>query len=254
MTSQLVTLQGVCVTYSQGFNPVEALFHRLVRCSATGNQDGPGLSVESPPRSALDGIDFTVSAGDRIGIVGPNSSGKSTLCRVLADVVPVSSGVVSRYGTKSIATDIGVGFDRMYTGRETVYLQSLLLGLSRRARTRFCENALVFAGLGKEVDQPISRLSAANKGRLALSCALHQQADLILIDDVFEIVDPEFTSRVVHFLKTQRGQDTALVVISRTKPLLKHLCETFYVMNRGKIIDSGSHEILERFSENLLNT
>jgi ABC-type polysaccharide/polyol phosphate transport system ATPase subunit len=241
LVDPLVTLSEVSVEFrhydalSRSFKGRVGLFERESAGAGQGlrNSDPAGVTV------ALRDIDLSVAPQARIAVIGGNASGKTTLLRVVGGLLGVTAGKVDIRTTAGIAMEVGVGFDLDLTVGDTVRLHAILLGIEGEAAAAFKEKVIAYGDLETFEDFAVRILPPGRRGRLAISLAVNSDAELLLFDEVFESVDPEFAAKASSTIAKGRDGGYALMVVGRQRSVLDSLCDTAIVMERGRIVDQG---------------
>jgi lipopolysaccharide transport system ATP-binding protein len=187
---------------------------------------------------ALDDISFEVTKGQTVGIIGRNGSGKSTLLQIICGTLDPSCGEVAAVGRVAALLELGSGFNPEYTGRENVYLNGQLHGLSRiQIDERFDEIA-AFADIGDFIDQPVKTYSSGMFVRLAFAVIAHVDADILIIDEALAVGDAFFTQKCMRFLRRFMKTGTVLFVSHDTSSV-KGLCSHAIWLEKGRVLDAG---------------
>lgn len=184
---------------------------------------------------ALDNISFEVEKGDFFGIIGRNGSGKSTLLKALAGIYQVDSGKIEVNGLISPFLELGIGFNPELSGRDNIYLNATVLGLSQRQIDEKFEEIVAFSGLERFIDQKLKNYSSGMQVRLAFSVAIHANRDILLMDEVLAVGDSNFQDKCYQYFQKIKGEKTVLFV-SHDVENMKKFCERVLVLNEGKIV------------------
>lgn len=199
---------------------------------------------------ALDDVSFEVTEGEVLGIIGRNGAGKSTLLKILSRITSPSQGIVRMRGHVASLLEVGTGFHPDLTGRENVYLNGMLLGMSTRAVDRTFDEIVDFAGVGPYIDVPIKRYSSGMQLRLAFAVAAHLAADTMIIDEVLAVGDAEFQRKCLGTMRdvSRRGRTTLFV--SHNMSAVESLCSRVMWLDRGRVRNIGTpdHVIREYLS------
>lgn len=202
---------------------------------------------------ALENISFEIKKGETVGIVGRNGSGKSTLLQIICGTLAPTSGVVSTSGRIAALLELGSGFNPEFTGRENVYLNATILGLTQKEISERFKKIEEFADIGEFIDQPIKVYSSGMLVRLAFAVIAHVDADILIIDEALAVGDAFFTQKCMRFLRNFMKLGTVLFV-SHDTGSVKSLCTHAMWIERGCLIRSGSpkkicEDYLEAFYE-----
>ena len=189
---------------------------------------------------ALKDVSFDVRRGETVGIVGRNGAGKSTLLQLICGTLSRTSGEVVVHGKISPLLALGVGFSPEYTGRENVYLNAAILGLSSEEIDARCEQIAEFAGIGDFMDQPVRIYSSGMRVRIAFAVAIHVSADILVVDEALAVGDEVFQRKCFgHIEQFRRGGGTILFV-SHSAGMVVDLCDRAVLLDRGEQLLSGS--------------
>jgi lipopolysaccharide transport system ATP-binding protein len=201
---------------------------------------------------ALSGVSVHAQPGEAIGLVGRNGSGKTTLLKLIAGIIKPTQGRVEVGGRVASLLELGAGFHPEFTGRENVFLNGSLLGLSRAQIRERLDEIVDFAGIGHYVDLPVRTYSAGMYMRLGFAVAAHVDADVLLLDEIFAVGDEEFQrkcfGRISHF--KQRGG--TIVFVSHDASAVERLCERAVLLHGGTVeFDGPTHEAILRYRSHL---
>jgi lipopolysaccharide transport system ATP-binding protein len=196
---------------------------------------------------ALRHLDLTVRRGETLGIIGRNGAGKSTLLQLICGTLKPSAGSVTVSGRIAAMLELGAGFNAEFTGRENVYLNASVLGLSRvEIQARFARIE-AFAGLGPYIDQPVKRYSSGMYARLAFAVCAHVDADILVVDEILAVGDFEFQQKCMRFLHDFRRRGT-LLFVSHDDAAVARLCNHALLLDRGAAREYGdAREITRRY-------
>lgn len=190
---------------------------------------------------ALEDVSFEVARGETIGIIGRNGSGKSTLLQMVCATLNPSRGSIETVGRVAALLELGSGFDPEYTGRENVYLNAQLHGLSRRQIDQRLEQIIEFADIGDFIDQPVKTYSSGMFVRLAFAVIAHVDADILVVDEALAVGDTFFTQKCLRFMDQFRQKGTILFV-SHDTSTVKKLCTRVIWIDGGKVRSEGDPE------------
>ncbi len=197
---------------------------------------------------ALRGLDLEVEEGEALGIVGHNGAGKSTLLRILTGITEPTEGIARTRGRIGALLDVGTGFHLELTGRENVYLNAALLGMSRReTRARF-DRIIEFAGVERFLDTPLKRYSSGMALRLAFAVAAHIEPDIIVIDEVLAVGDAEFQRRCLGRVSELESEGRTAVIVSHDLGTVARMCSRALWLEQGTVrYDGVAAEAVERY-------
>jgi len=189
---------------------------------------------------ALRDIDLTIEAGDRVGIIGANGAGKSTLLKVLSRITEPSAGRVTLHGRVASLLEVGTGFHPELSGRENIYLNGAILGMSRREiRSKF-EEIVAFAEVERFLDTPVKRYSSGMYVRLAFAVAAHLDPEILIVDEVLAVGDASFQRKCLGKMGEARERGNTVLFVSHNMQAVKQLCNRGVVLGAGELQFSGS--------------
>lgn len=203
--------------------------------------------------TAVDNVSFALRPGEALGIIGPNGAGKTTLLKLLAGVTQPTRGRITMQGRFAALIELGAGFHPELTGRENIFLNGALLGLSKAEIQRRFAEIVDFAGVGAFLDTPVKRYSSGMYARLGFAIAAHVEPNVLLVDEVLAVGDYAFQQKCyAHMARLQRQQGTALIFVSHNMEAVRRVCTQGLVMYRGQAIFQGSAgEAVIRYSDAL---
>lgn len=184
--------------------------------------------------NALDDVSFTVKRGETVGIIGRNGSGKSTLLQMVCGTLQPSRGSIAVNGRVAALLELGAGFNPEFSGRENVYLNGAIMGLSRTAVEARMAEILAFAEIGDFIDQPVKTYSSGMYVRLAFAIIAHVDADILIIDEALAVGDALFTQKCMRFLRKFKENGTILFV-SHDSSAVMNLCDRAVWLHEGEM-------------------
>lgn len=188
---------------------------------------------------ALRDIDLDIVTGSTIGLVGHNGSGKSTLLKVIGGIIQPSSGSVVRRGRMAALLELGAGFHPDLTGRENVYLNAAILGLSKNETDRNFDDIVEFSGISDFIDTQVKFYSSGMYVRLAFSVAVHVDPDLLLVDEVLAVGDEPFQRKCMDKIAEFQAEGRTIVLVSHSSDQVGQLCDRVVVLHAGSMIHDG---------------
>ena len=188
---------------------------------------------------ALDEVSLTVDQGETVGLMGLNGSGKSTLLKLISGVMQPDEGSVRVRGRVAGLIDVGAGLHPELTGRENVFLNGAILGMSRAEITRKFDAIVEFSGVERFLDDQVKFYSSGMFMRLAFSIAAHTEPDVFLIDEALAVGDPPFREKCLDRIRELRGEGRTMVVVAHDLRMLVGLCDRGVTMRRGRLIFDG---------------
>lgn len=184
---------------------------------------------------ALRDIDLSVSAGTTVGLMGSNGSGKSTLLKVIGAIIQPTSGTVLRRGRLAALLELGAGFHPDLTGRENVYLNASILGMSREETERHFDAIVEFSGIEKFIDNQVKFYSSGMYVRLAFAVAVHVDPDLLLVDEVLAVGDEPFQRKCMDKIRSFQAEGRTIVLVSHSADQVGDLCDRAVLLRNGVI-------------------
>jgi len=188
---------------------------------------------------ALKGVDFSISRGEIVGVIGHNGAGKSTLLKVLTRITTPTEGEVRMTGRVASLLEVGTGFHPELTGRENIYLNGAILGMSKSEISEKFSEIVAFAEVEKFLDTPVKRYSSGMYVRLAFAVAAHLDVDILLVDEVLAVGDQEFQKRCFGKLNEVSEQGRTVLFVSHNLSAVAKLCDRALVMDKGKLCFDG---------------
>lgn len=189
---------------------------------------------------ALRDVGFEINFGEVLGILGDNGSGKTTLLRILAQITPPTEGRAEIRGRIGALLDVGAGLHGELTGRENVYLNGTVIGMTRREIERTFDDIVDFAELAPFIDTPLKRYSSGMCVRLAFSVAAHLDCDVFLVDEVLAVGDVSFQAKCMNKMIDAVKAGRTIVFVSHDLEYLRQLCTRILVFSKGQIAFDGS--------------
>lgn len=188
---------------------------------------------------ALNDVSFSVSSGTTLGIIGRNGSGKSTLLQIIAGTLQASSGTLNIKGRIAALLELGSGFNPEFTGRENVYLNGSIMGLSEKEMKERMPVIEQFAEIGEFIDQPVKLYSSGMYVRLAFACAVNVDPDILIIDEALAVGDMQFQLKCMDKMKKFKEEGKTILFVSHDTYSVKNFCDEVIWMKDGRIYRYG---------------
>jgi len=205
--------------------------------------------------TALEGVSLDIRRGESIGIVGCNGSGKSTLLQLICGILKPTAGTVEVGGQVSALLELGAGFNPEFTGRENVYFQGLLMGLSRKIMDQRFEDIAAFSDIGEFIDQPVRTYSSGMYLRLAFSVAIHVQPDILVVDEALAVGDAGYQAKCMSVIQRMREAGVTILFVSHDPNAVKALCDKVLWLENGRARCFGpSGEVVDCYRLELMGT
>jgi ABC-type polysaccharide/polyol phosphate transport system ATPase subunit len=239
-----IELQGVSKAFLHRRNPGRHLKVRLLGLIHARHREQRELFW------ALRDVDLTVRRGECLGLIGPNGSGKSTLLRVIAGIFSPTAGRVAVRGRVTPMIELGVGFHPDLTGRENVYLNTSLYGLSRRDTDGIYDAIVDFAELAEFMELPVKNYSSGMHVRLGFAVAAHLEPDILLVDEVLAVGDERFQQKCLARMQDVRRRNTTVVLVSHGMETVERMCDRACLLVRGALdLEGEPGKVIARYRE-----
>lgn len=197
---------------------------------------------------ALRDIDFKVEQGDVVGIIGKNGAGKSTLLKLLSKVTAPTMGSIRARGRIASLLEVGTGFHQEMTGRENIYMNGAILGMTKQEISRKLDEIIDFSGCERYINTPVKRYSSGMMVRLGFAVAAHLDPEILVIDEVLAVGDADFQKKAIGKMKSvSQGEGRTVLFVSHNMASMKALCKTGVLLNMGEVQKIG--EISDVISE-----
>lgn len=190
---------------------------------------------------ALRDINLKIEEGDVVGIIGGNGAGKSTLLKILSHVTTPTTGRITTYGRIASLLEVGTGFHQEMTGRENIYMNGAIMGMTRAEITRKLDEIVDFAGVAKYIDTPVKRYSSGMTVRLGFAVAAFLEPEILVVDEVLAVGDAEFQKRAIGKMKeVSQGEGRTVLFVSHNMASVRNLCNTGILLENGGIKCNGN--------------
>ncbi|KQQ28043.1 ABC transporter ATP-binding protein [Frondihabitans sp. Leaf304] len=220
-----------------------SLKERIVTLGRTGRRN-------SEEFWALKNVSLTIPAGSTIGLLGPNGSGKSTLLKAIGGILEPTTGTIKRRGRLAALLELGAGFHPDLTGRENVFLNSAILGMSREETEEKFDDILNFAGIGDFIDTQVKFYSSGMYVRLAFAVAIHTDPDVLLVDEVLAVGDEAFQRKCMDKIHEFQEQGRTIILVSHSLGQVQELCDRAVVLAKGEVQFEGTaREAVKNFRD-----
>ncbi|WP_199799379.1 ABC transporter ATP-binding protein [Porphyrobacter sp. SLTP] len=225
--------------------------HNLVRTSRDLLRGKPLISGDEVEEFwALKNVDFEIRRGDVVGIIGRNGAGKSTLLKILSRITEPSEGRVEIRGRVASLLEVGTGFHPELTGRENIFLNGAILGMSRADIRRKFDEIVAFAEIEKFLDTPVKRYSSGMYVRLAFAVAAHLEPEILIVDEVLAVGDAEFQKKCLGKMQDVAGVGRTVLFVSHNTSAIAALCTHGILLNNGIINSSGPvNDVIDNYQK-----
>ncbi|MGA0558483.1 ABC transporter ATP-binding protein [Larkinella sp. VNQ87] len=204
-----------------------------------GKQDPEREHIEHEDFWALRDVSFSIEQGDRIGIVGHNGAGKSTLLKILSRITEPTHGSIHIRGRVASLLEVGTGFHPELTGRENIFLNGAILGMTREEIRRQFDEIVAFGGIEKFLDTPVKRYSSGMYVRLGFAIAAHLDPEIMIIDEVLAVGDAEFQKKCLGKMRDVASNGRTILFVSHNMTAVQALCNRTLYFERGQLIEQG---------------
>lgn len=201
---------------------------------------------------ALKDITFDVHRGEAFGIIGPNGSGKSTLLKLIANVSQPTSGTVEVSGRITPLIELGAGFHADMTGRENIYLNASILGLTKKQTEPLIQKIIDFSEIGDFIDEPVKHYSSGMYTRLAFSVAVHVPFDVLLVDEILSVGDARFQHKCIELMQDFKKNGKTILYVGHGLTQVEKICDRAAFINYGDLVCVGKPlDVIRRYAEHL---
>jgi lipopolysaccharide transport system ATP-binding protein len=233
----LVLVENVSKLYRLYHRPSDRLWELL-----------PGIRPRHSDFWALRDITFCAEKGETLGIIGPNGSGKSTLLEIVSGILQPTSGRAITKGRTAALLELGAGFNPEFTGRENVYLNGEIMGLSRAQIRKAMPSIEAFAEIGEFIERPVKEYSSGMYVRLAFSTAIHVEPEVLIVDEALAVGDAVFANRCVRKFEELRERKITVLFVSHDLGLVKQLSNRAIFLMHGRIEAEGTpNDVINRY-------
>jgi lipopolysaccharide transport system ATP-binding protein len=202
------------------------------------------------PRVLLDGVSLGVAAGDRIGVVGRNGAGKSTLLKILSQVTTPTSGEIKIKGRIASLLEVGTGFHPELTGRENVFLNGAILGMTKAEIRKKFDEIVAFSEIEEFIDTPVKRYSSGMYVRLAFAVAAHLEPEILIVDEVLAVGDAQFQKKCIGKMQDVSKGGRTVLFVSHNLTVVSALCRRVVFLEGGKKrMEGPTEDVISRYME-----
>jgi lipopolysaccharide transport system ATP-binding protein len=252
MAMDIIKVEHIYKQYQLGQVGTGTLVHDLNRWwhKLRGKQNPYEVITELNDRSvsgerneyvwALNDISFTVRQGEVLGIIGRNGAGKSSLLKILSKVTAPTKGSITLHGRVASLLEVGTGFHPELTGKENIYLNGAILGMTKKEISGKFDEIVAFSGVEKYIDTPVKRYSSGMYVRLAFAVAAHLEPEILIVDEVLAVGDVEFQKKCIGKMKDVAGAGRTVLFVSHNMEAVKNLCSRALLLEHGSIVSVGS--------------
>lgn len=257
MAKSIIEIENLSKCYRIGTNkePYLSLRDEIAKFAnrmRTKNKAQPELDFW-----ALSDVSFSVQEGEAIGIIGRNGAGKSTLLKILSNITPPTKGLITMRGRIACLLEVGTGFHPELTGRENIFLNGAIMGMSRVEIRKKFDEIVAFAEVEKFLDTPVKRYSSGMYVRLAFAVAAHLEPEILIVDEVLAVGDAEFQKKCLGRMEEVAKGGRTVLFVSHNMSAVQSLCSHIVQLQTGRVIRNGTDvekEIMEYLSCNTVRS
>lgn len=199
-------------------------------------------------REVLKNINLTIKKGEAVALIGVNGSGKSTLLKLMTKIIYPNKGKVETYGKLTSLLELGAGFHPDFSGRENIYFNASIFGLTKKEIDKRLEQIIEFSELEKFIDNPVRTYSSGMFMRLAFAVAINVDAEIFLVDEILSVGDQHFQEKCLNKLKELRNEGKTMVFVTHSLDSVRELCNRAVWLHNGEIkIDGKPEEVIEEY-------
>ena len=206
------------------------------------------VSVKYLDKIILNKVSFTINENDKIGIVGVNGVGKSTLLKLMTKILYPNKGTLETHGKLTSLLELGAGFHPDFTGRENIYFNAAIFGLTRQEIDKRIDEIIEFSELGDFIDNPVRTYSSGMYMRLAFSIAINVDAEILLIDEILAVGDQHFQDKCFAKLKEMKKSEKTIVIVTHSLGQVRELCNRAIWIYNGEVrMDGTPNEVVDEY-------
>ena len=199
-------------------------------------------------RTVLEDINVKIKRGDTVALIGVNGSGKSTLLKLMTKIIYPTKGEIITRGKLTSLLELGAGFHQDFTGRENIYFNASIFGLTRNEIEKKIDDIIEFSELGEFIDNPVRTYSSGMYMRLAFSIAINVDAEILLIDEILAVGDQHFQDKCFRKLTELKESEKTIVIVSHSLNSIKNLCNRAIWINKGHVeMDGKADKVIEEY-------
>jgi lipopolysaccharide transport system ATP-binding protein len=215
-----------------------------VTSAESGNSSGTPTDVIW----ALRNVSFEIRRGEVVGVIGRNGAGKSTLLKILTKITPPTRGYAEIRGRVASLLEVGTGFHQELTGRENVYLNGTILGMTKREVERKFDEIVDFSGVERFIDTPVKRYSSGMAVRLAFAVAAHLEPEILIVDEVLAVGDAAFQKKCITKMQDVRKHGRTVLLVSHNMASVSALCSRAFLLEDGQVVQNGPvHDVVHAY-------
>ncbi len=200
--------------------------------------------------TVLRDITLNIEKGETVALIGTNGSGKSTLLKLMTKIIYPTTGTITTYGKLTSLLELGAGFHPDFTGRENIYFNAAIFGLTKQEIERRIDEIIEFSELGEFIDNPVRTYSSGMYMRLAFSIAINVDAEILLIDEILAVGDQHFQDKCFSKLEELKKSDKTIVIVTHSLDQVKRLCTRAIWIKDGEVeLDGDPNKVVDKYLE-----
>ena len=205
-------------------------------------------STKKEYHQILKNINLNIEKGETVALIGVNGSGKSTLLKLMTKIIYPNKGKIITHGKLTSLLELGAGFHQDFTGRENIYFNASIFGLTKKEIDDRIDQIIEFSELGDYIDTPVRTYSSGMYMRLAFSVAINVDADILLIDEILAVGDQHFQDKCFAKLEELKNSDKTIVIVSHSLESIKKLCNRAIWINKGEVqMDGDTKKVIDEY-------
>ncbi len=207
-----------------------------------------GRNKKKEKREILKDINIEIKKGEAVALIGVNGSGKSTLLKLMTKIIFPNKGTVETYGKLTSLLELGAGFHPDFTGRENIYFNSSIFGLTKKQIDKRLDQIIEFSELGELIDNPVRTYSSGQYMRLAFSVAINVDAEILLIDEILSVGDQHFQNKCFEKMNELKREGKTMVFVTHSMDSVKNLCDRAIWLYEGEVkMDGNSQDVIDEY-------
>lgn len=239
MSQNIITLKNVSMCFNMPNERITSLKEYVIKLIKN--------KISYNKFWALQDISLEINQGDVVGIIGFNGAGKSTMLKIVSGILKPTKGTVNIKGSIAPLIELGAGFDPELSGRENIYLNGAILGISKKLMNEKIEDIIEFAELREFIDSPVKNYSSGMYARLGFSIATCIRPEILIVDEILSVGDYKFQEKSKQRIKDMMTEGTTIIMVSHTISQVKELCNKIVWLDKGKIKKTGGKEIIQEY-------
>ena len=237
-TENRIVVEHVYKTFDVYLDKANSLKEKLLFCKRNRKET----------REVLKDINLTIKNGEAVALIGVNGSGKSTLLKLMTKIIYPNKGKITTYGKLTSLLELGAGFHPDFSGRENIYFNASIFGLTKKEIDNRLEQIIEFSELGSYIDNPVRTYSSGMYMRLAFSVAINVDADILLVDEILSVGDQHFQEKCLDKMKELKKQGKTMVFVTHSLGSAKELCDRAVWLHNGVLKkDGNTDEVIDEY-------